>query len=69
MKAKFGNRCGHERLDDMTHGFTSGRGNYSDPANFKRVVDVINIFTNFFNDSFKQQNYDTDMALFEFSGT
>lgn len=49
LQNKFGDNCGHRRFDDMTHGFTGARGNFSDPVNRDRVDEVITKLGVFFD--------------------
>lgn len=48
LKAKFGDNSGHRRYNDMCHGFATSMGNFSDPLNFQRVEQTIDILGNFF---------------------
>jgi len=43
-----GERCIHERFDDMHHGWCATRGDFSNPENAKRAADAINVMTKFF---------------------
>jgi len=49
LQSKFGDNCGHRRFDDVTHGFTGGRSNYSDPLIRERVDEVIEKLGVFFD--------------------
>jgi len=48
LQRKFGTNCGHRRFDDMFHGFSGARGNFSNPLNRLRVDEVIEILGTFF---------------------
>jgi len=49
LQRKFGTNCGHRRFDDMFHGFSGARGNFSNPLNRLRVDEVIQILGTFFD--------------------
>lgn len=49
LQSKFGDSCGHQRFDDVPHGFTGSRGNFSDPLVRERVDEVITKFGVFFD--------------------
>jgi dienelactone hydrolase len=48
IRDKFGDNSGHRRYDDMCHGFSTSMGNFSNPLNFQRVEQTIDILGNFF---------------------
>ncbi|KAI9491664.1 dienelactone hydrolase [Zychaea mexicana] len=47
-KKPFGDKCAHQRFDDMHHGFAAARGNWSDELNRKRATEAIQLTANFF---------------------
>jgi len=49
LQQKFGNNTGHRRFDDMFHGFSGARGNFSNPINQQRVNEVISTLGLFFD--------------------
>jgi len=49
IQSKFGDNSGHRRFDDMPHGFTGARGNFSDPVVRERVDEVITKLGVFFD--------------------
>lgn len=49
LQTKFGNNTGHRRFDDMLHGFSGSRGNFSDPIIRERVNEVVTTLGEFFD--------------------
>ncbi len=49
LQTKFGDNCGHRRFDDMNHGFTGARSNFSNSLVRKRVDEVIGKLGVFFD--------------------
>jgi len=49
LQTKFGDNCGHRRFQDMSHGFSGARGNFSDPLIQQNVNEVITTLGAFFN--------------------
>ncbi|KAG2227850.1 hypothetical protein INT45_002088 [Circinella minor] len=47
-KKPFGDKCHHQRFDDMHHGFAAARGDWSDELNKKRATEAIQLTANFF---------------------
>ncbi|OZJ02296.1 hypothetical protein BZG36_05067 [Bifiguratus adelaidae] len=54
LKAKpFGDKCKHERFDDVHHGFAAARGDWSDETQAKRATQAIDLTSKFFNEHLK----------------
>jgi len=54
LQEKFGENCGFRLFDDMNHGFTGARGNFSDPLVRERVDEVITKLGIFFDQNLNE---------------
>jgi len=48
LRNNFGDNSGHRRFDDMHHGFSGARGNFSNPINVSHTNEVIRTLGAFF---------------------
>lgn len=49
LQTKFGDNSGHRRFDDVSHGFSGSRGNFSDTLIRERVNEVVTTLGSFFD--------------------
>ncbi|KAJ6637566.1 putative AIM2 family protein C30D10.14 [Pseudolycoriella hygida] len=65
LQSKFGDNSGHRRFDDMSHGFTGARGNFSDPLIRERVDEVINKLGIFFDHNLNETRTSSDSVILQ----
>lgn len=57
LQSKFGDNCGYRLFDDMQHGFSGARGDFSNPLIRERVDEVITKLGIFFDRNLNEFSY------------